>query len=199
MINKLDIFNKFHDYYDEFREDRSNTIKRLKKLYPTPANLTDDEKLFIIMWGKDSFPLLSYLRLKLNNTEKTNNYLEFYNQNLNNAINKYDNIKIDSILHRRVFNDFFIEDVGKIGIFEIPLSITFDSNSNLEFGDFHITILAPIGTNGAYIEELMHDESYSQHLNEWLFPQKTRYKTLFKDYESKEAIIIILGDEKYEI
>lgn len=42
----------------------------------------------------------------------------------------------------------------------------------------------------------MHDESYSQHLNEWLFPQKTRYKTLFKD-ESKEAIIIILGDEKY--
>lgn len=148
------------------------------------------------MWGKDSFPLLSYLRSKLNNTEKTNNYLEFYNQNLNNAINKYDNIKIDSILHRRVFNDFFIEDVGKIGIFETPLSTTFDSNSNLEFGDFHITILAPIGTNGAYIEELMHDESYSQHLNEWLFPQKTRYKTLFKD-ESKEAIIIILGDEKY--
>ncbi len=36
MINKLDIFNKFHDYSDEFREDRSNTIKRLKKLYPTP-------------------------------------------------------------------------------------------------------------------------------------------------------------------
>ena len=79
MIIKLDILSKFHDYSDEFREDKSNTIRRLKILYPTPANLTDDENLFIIMWGKDSFPLLSYLRSKLNNTEKTNNYLEFYN------------------------------------------------------------------------------------------------------------------------
>ena len=193
------ISNKFHDYSNEFQEDRHKVVNELKKLYPTPFNLTDNEKLFIIMWGKDSFPLLSYLRSKLNNTEKTNDYLEFYNENLNNAIDKYDNIKRNSILHRRVFNDFFIEDVGKIGIFETPLSSTFDSNSNLEFGDFHISILAPVGTNGAYIEELMFDESYSQHLNEWLFPENTRYKTLFKDYESKEAIIIILGDEYNEI
>ena len=56
-------------------------------------------------------------------------------------------------------------------------------------------ILAPVGTNGAYIEELMFDESYYQHLNEWLLPQNTRYKTLFKDYDLKEAIIMILGDE----
>ena len=127
--------------------------------------------------------------------EKTDEYLEFYNQCLNNAIDKYDNIKVNSILHRRVFNDFFIEDVGKIGIFETPISATFDSNSNLRFGDFHITILAPVGTNGAYIEELMYDECYSQHLNEWLFHEFTRYRTLFKDYELKEAVILILGDE----
>ena len=63
----------------------------------------------------------------------------------------------------------------------------------MEFGDFHISILAPVGTNGAYIEELMFDESYSQHLNEWLFPENTQYLTLFKDYDLKEAIIIILG------
>ena len=61
-------------------------------------------------------------------------------------------------------------------------------------GDYHIEILAPIGTNGAYIEELMFNEHYYQHLNEWILPQNTIYKTLLKDYELKKAIIIILGD-----
>ena len=36
-----------------------------------------------------------------------------------------------------------------------------------------ISILAPVVTNGAYIEDLMFDESYFQHLNEWLFPENT--------------------------
>lgn len=87
--------------------------RKLKQLYPTPKDLTVDEKQFIIMWGKDSFPLLSYLRSKLTNSEKEDNYLELYNNQLHKAINKYDNIKNNSILHRRVFNDFFIVDVGK--------------------------------------------------------------------------------------
>ena len=195
MMNINRICNNFHDYSDDFEANRIKTTRKLKKLYSTPKSLSIEEKQFLLMWGKDSFPLFSYLRSKLNNGEKIDNYLELYNENLNKAINKYDNLKINSILHRRVFNDFFIEDVGKIGIFETPLSTTFDSNSNLEFGDFHITILAPVGTNGAYIEELMFDESYYQHLNEWLLPQNTRYKTLFKDYDLKEAIIMILGDE----
>ena len=193
MINLKFLQDNFHDYSGDFKRNRGWITNKLKNLYPTPNNLTDDEKQFIIMWGKDSFPLLSYLRSKLNNHDNINEYLELYNETLNNAINKYDNIKINSILHRRVFNDFFIENVGKIGTFETPLSTTFDSNSNLEFGDFHISILAPVGTNGAYIEELMFDESYSQHLNEWLFPENTQYLTLFKDYDLKEAIIIILG------
>lgn len=192
MENINNIQNNFHDYSDDFKKNMVKITRKLKQLYPTPKDLTVDEKQFIIMWGKDSFPLLSYLRSKLTNSEKEDNYLELYNNQLHKAINKYDNIKNNSILHRRVFNDFFIVDVGKIGVFETPLSTTFDSNSNLEFGDYHITILVPIGTNGAYIEELMFDESYSQHLNEWLFPAYTKYKTLFKNYESKEAIIIIL-------
>lgn len=146
------------------------------------------------MWGKDSFPLLSYLRSKLTNSEKEDNYLELYNNQLHKAINKYDNIKNNSILHRRVFNDFFIVDVWKIGVFETPLSTTFDSNSNLEFGDYHITILAPIGTNGAYIEELMFDESYSQHLNEWLFPAILNIKHYLKIMNQKKLLLYLEVD-----
>ncbi|MBQ9161224.1 MAG: hypothetical protein IJ122_07915 [Methanobrevibacter sp.] len=178
----------------DFKKNRVNTTKNLKILYPTPKNLTDDERRFLIMWGIDSFPLLSYLRSKNDNPQNHDSYLEFFNENIQKAINKYDNIKINSILHRRVFDDFFIEDENEIGILNTPLSTTFDSNSNLEFGDYHIEILAPIGTNGAYIEELMFNEHYYQHLNEWILPQNTIYKTLLKDYELKKAIIIILGD-----
>ena len=166
----------------------------MKQLYPTPKDLTVDEKQFIIMWGKDSFPLLSYFRSKLTNSEKEDNYLELYNNQLHKAINKYDNIKNNSILHRRVFNDFFIVDVWKIGVFETPLSTTFDSNSNLEFGDYHITILAPIGTNGAYIEELMFDESYSQHLNEWLFPAILNIKHYLKIMNQKKLLLYLEVD-----
>lgn len=138
--------------------------------------------------------MLSYLRSKSNSNQIHDNYLECFSENINNAINKYDNIKLNSILHRRVFDDFFIEDENKIGIINTPLSTTFDSNSNLDFGDYYIQILAPIGTNGAYIEELMYEEEYYQHLNEWILPKNTIYKTLFKDYELKEAIIIILSE-----
>ena len=55
--------------------------------------------------------------------------------------------------------NFFIVDVGKIGMFETPTSTTFNPEGNKEFGDFHITILAPKGTNGGYIEKLMESET----------------------------------------
>ncbi len=194
MENINNIQNNFHDYSDDFKKNRVKITRKLKQLYPTPKDLTVDEKQFIIMWGKDSFPLLSYLRSKLTNSEKEDNYLELYNNQLHKAINKYDNIKNNSILHRRVFNDFFIVDVWKIGVFETPLSTTFDSNSNLEFGDYHITILAPIGTNGAYIEELMFDESYSQHLNEWLFPAILNIKHYLKIMNQKKLLLYLEVD-----
>lgn len=143
------------------------------------------------MWGIDSFPLLSYLRSRDNHVDE---YLETFHNTLNKGISKYDNIKVNSILFRRVFNDFFIVNEGEVGIFNTPLSTTFDSNSNLDFGDFLIKILAPIGTNGAYIEELMIKGNYSQHLNEWILPTGTIYKTLYKNYSKKLAIIIIMGD-----
>lgn len=195
MKNNKVISNYFKDYTNDFKKDRVITTRNLKTLYPTPKNLTDDEKRFLIMWGIDSSPLLNYLRSKVDNHQNPDNYLEFFNENIKKAINKYDNIKINSILHRRVSNDFFIEDEKEIGVFNSPISTTFDSNSNLAFGDYYIQILAPIGTNGAYIEELMFDEHYYQHLNEWILPQNTIYKTLLKDYQLKKAIIIILGVE----
>ena len=195
MKNNRIISNYFKDYTNDFKKNRVITTRNLKTLYPTPKNLTDNEKRFLIMWGIDSSPLLNYLRSKFDNPQNSDNYLEFFNENIKKAINKYDNIKINSILHRRVSNDFFIEDEKEIGVFNSPLSTTFDSNSNLDFGDYYIQILAPIGTNGAYIEELMFDEHYYQHLNEWILPQNTIYKTLLKDYQLKKAIIIILGVE----
>ena len=82
----------------DFKRNRGGITNKLKNSYPTPNNLTAYEKQFIIIWGKDSVPLLSYLRSKLNNHNNINEYLELYNETLNNAINKYDNIKINSIL-----------------------------------------------------------------------------------------------------
>lgn len=175
MTNIKYLEESFKDYSEDFKKDRKKTMNTLKELYPIPFDLTEDEKKFIIIWGIDSFPLLSYMR---SNSQIVDEYFEKFHNTLNNGISKYHNIKVDSILFRRVFNDFFIEDVGKIGIFNTPLSSTFDSNSNLDFGDFLIKILAPVGTNGAYIGELMNEESYSQHLNEWILPKGTVYKTL---------------------
>ena len=188
-IEKLQ--QSFKDYSKDFKKNRKNAMGMLKELYPIPSNLTDDEKKFFLIWGIDSFPLLSYLRC---NDGHFDEYFEKFHYNLNKGISKYDNIKVNSILFRRVFNDFFIVNEGELGIFNTPLSTTFDSNSNLDFGNHLIKILAPIGTNGAYIEELMLNGNYSQHLNEWILPKGTIYKTLYKDYSRKLAIIIIMGD-----
>ena len=112
---------------------------------------------------------------------------------LNKAINKYDNIKHNTLLHRKSSGDFFIEDVGKIGTFETPISTTFNKNAVKDYGDFHITILAPKGANGVYIEEIMKKGNNKNHnLDEWLLPLGTKYRTLYKNYKTKEAVIILL-------
>lgn len=94
------ILNNFHDYAGDFKRNRSDITRKLKELYPTPDDLDVDEKRFIIMWGKDSFPLLTYLRSKLSNGENEDDYLESYKHKLHTAINKYDDLKINSILHQ---------------------------------------------------------------------------------------------------
>ncbi len=162
------------------------------KTYPQPKNLTQQEKHFIIECGEDSSPLTKFLRkIRKYNTEDEK-YFEFYLKCLNSGLNKYDNLKLDTVLHRRVNENFFIVDVGKVGMFETPTSTTFNPEGNKEFGDFHITILAPKGTNGGYIEKLMENETKRRHLNEWLLLNNTKYKTLYKNYNTKEAVILLI-------
>lgn len=125
-------------------------------------------------------------------TEPFNSYIK----HLNNGINKFNNIKHKTILHRRVSNDFYIADVGEIGIFETPISTSFNDYAikKKNYGDFHITILAPTGSNGAYLEEFMKKYNKDNHDHEeWLLPINTPYKTLYKNYKTKEAVIILLS------
>ena len=76
------------------------------KTYPQPKNLTQQEKHFIIECGEDSSPLTKFLRkIKKYNTEDEK-YFEFYLKCLNSGLNKYDNLKLDTVLHRRVNEEF---------------------------------------------------------------------------------------------
>ena len=192
--NKVEkIISDFHDYGDEFKNGTKKARKILKNLYKIPKNLTPSEINFLITWGNDSGPLNNYLRGQDKIYLNLKKYFIDYVKNLNSAINKYDNIKSNTILHRRVSKDFYIEDVGKEGTFETPISTTFNENAVKDYGEFHITILAPVGSNGAYIEEIMKVENGENHNHdEWLLPINTKYKTLYKNYGSKEAVIILL-------
>lgn len=55
MENINNIQNNFHDYSDDFKKNMVKITRKLKQLYPTPKDLTVDEKQFIIMWGKILF------------------------------------------------------------------------------------------------------------------------------------------------
>ena len=165
----------------------------MNNLYKIPKNLIPSEINFLVTWGEDSGPLNNYLRGNDKVSFDLMRYFANYIKNLNNAINKYSNIKYNTSLHRRVNEDFYIADVGKEGIFTTPISTTFNKNAINNYGEFHITVLAPAGSDGAYIEEIMKRENTENHNHdEWLLPINTKYKTLYKDYGSKEAVIMLL-------
>lgn len=186
--NKENIAN-YKNYAEDFINNYANTKKELMNKYPVPKDLINEEIKFIKTWWLDSTELVYYLR----NTSKIkkSSYFEQYHKLLNSALNKY-NIKENSVLHRRVKKDFFIADEGQIGEFDTPTSTTFNPQGNIGFGEFHITVLAPKGTKGAYLEGVINKNLNKDKLNEWLLPAGTKYKTLIKDYETKEAVILII-------
>ena len=187
------IMKDFHDYGEEFKNGTKKARNILSNLYKIPKNLISSEINFLVTWGEDSGPLNNYLRGNDNVPFDLMKYFIDYIKNLNSAINKYDNIKYNTILHRRVNEDFYVADVGKEGIFKTPISTTFNKNAINNYGEFHITVLAPVGSDGAYIEEIMKRENSENHNHdEWLLPINTKYKTLYKDYGFKEAVIILL-------
>lgn len=185
------LVNQSVDYSRLFSNDYDSAKSFLNRLYPTPKNLNLDEINFIREWANDSGPLNRFLRgdKKSVSMKYFNNYLK----HLNTGLSKYDNIKTSTILHRRVNGGFFIEDQGKIGTFNTPISTTFNKFGNEEYGDYHITIIAPKGSKGAYIDEIILEGNKSTHLDEWLLPIGTKYKTLKIDKESKEAIIKLMS------
>ena len=189
----VNIMKDFHDYGEEFKNGTKKARKILNNLYKIPKNLIPSEINFLVTWGEDSGPLNNYLRGNDKVPFDLMRYFANYIKNLNNAINKYSNIKYNTSLHRRVNEDFYIADVGKEGIFTTPISTTFNKNAINNYGEFHITVLAPAGSDGAYIEEIMKRENSENHNHdEWLLPINTKYKTLYKDYGSKEAVIMLL-------
>lgn len=185
---------EYYDYTKEFSKNANKTRKKLQNEYPIP-NLDVIEEHFIVEWGMDSGPLNRYLRKIDKVSESQKKFFLSYIQRLNKVINKYNNIQHNTLLHRRVSSDFFIEDVGKIGKFETPISTSFNDHAikKKNYGDFHISILAPKDVNGAYLEEIMKKHHGINHNHEeWLLPINTKYKTLYKNYETKEAVIILL-------
>ena len=182
----------YKSYELEFERDLIGTRNKLLELYSIPDNLKSCEVEKLVEYGIDSSWLMEYMRKTRLFSYNEIKYFEDYLFNLNNGINKYDNLKVPTKLDRRVNDDFFIVDVGKIGVFETPVSTTFNPSLNKKFGEFHISILAPIGTNGAYIEGIMQKENFSPHLDEWVLLNNMKYKTLYKNYNSKEAVILIL-------
>lgn len=187
-----ELLKQYKDYNDNFLSNSERTKRQLMKTYPQPKNLNMEEKDFLVRWGRDSSALTNFLRNPVNDSKQLKKYFGVYLKCVNSGLNKYDNIKFDTVLHRKVNDDFFIVDVGKVGMFETPTSTTFNPHGNKEFGDFHITILAHKGTNGGYIEKLMENETKRRHLNEWLLLNNTKYKTLYKNYNTKEAVIILI-------
>lgn len=196
-LNKKYVENLKKEYYDytkEFSKNANKTRKKLQNEYPIP-NLDVIEEHFIVEWGMDSGPLNRYLRKIDKVSESQKKFFSSYIQRLNKGINKYNNIQHNTLLHRRVSSDFFIEDVGKIGKFETPISTSFNDHAikKKNYGDFHISILAPKDVNGAYLEEIMKKHHGINHNHEeWLLPINSKYKTLYKNYETKEAVIILL-------
>lgn len=186
------LMKQYKSYELEFERDLIGTRNKLLELYSIPDNLKSCEVEKLVEYGIDSSWLMEYMRKTRLFSYNEIKYFEDYLFNLNNGINKYDNLKVPTKLDRRVNDDFFIVDVGKIGVFETPVSTTFNPSLNKKFGEFHISILAPIGTNGAYIEGIMQKENFSHHLDEWVLLNNMKYKTLYKNYNSKEAVILIL-------
>lgn len=82
-------------------------------------------------------------------------------------------------------------DVGKTGNLGGFVSTSFNKGDAKKFGDYHIMVFAPKGTNGAYIEETLNKHDEKNHLNEVLFSPEITYTTLYKNHEKKFAIIII--------
>lgn len=184
---------EYYDYTKAFNRNVEKAQKILKQLYPLPK-LIPNEKRFLVEWGIDSGSLNEYLRELYEVSSSQEMYFNSYIKHLNNGINKFNNIKHKTMLHRRVSNDFYIVDVGEIGIFETPISTSFNDYAikKKNYGDFHITILAPTGSNGAYLEEFMKKYDHDNHDHEeWLLPINTPYKTLYKNYKTKEAVIIL--------
>lgn len=186
------LMKQYKSYELEFERDLIGTRNKLLELYSIPDNLKSCEVEKLVEYGIDSSWLMEYMRKTRLFSYNEIKYFEDYLFNLNNGINKYDNLKVPTKLDRRVNDDFFIVDVGKIGVFETPVSTTFNPSLNKKFGEFHISILAPIGTNGAYIEGIMQKENFSPHLDEWVLLNNMKYKTLYKNYNSKEAVILIV-------
>jgi len=185
---------QYYDYTNDFSNNPKGAKEQLQHYYPIP-NLDFIEEHFIVEWGKDSGPLNRYLRKVSKVSESQKKFFSNYLKRLNNGINKYNNIKKNTLLHRRVSSDFYIVDVGKSGKFETPISTSFNDYSidKKGYGEFHISILAPKNSNGAYLEEIMKKHGGKNHNHEeWLLPINTRYKTLYKNYETKEAVIILL-------
>ena len=185
QINELK--SSFKDYNDKFIKNPEETTNMLKRMYPEPM-LTNYEKEIVVQWAEDSSIFNNYIKRfdgKLTGREPKNV------KSLYQIIDKYPNITENTILHRYVRNGFFIVNVGKTGNLGGFVSTSFNQGDAKKFGDYHIMIFAPKGTNGAYIEETLNKHDEKNHLNEVLFSPEIEYTTLYKNHEKKFAIIII--------
>lgn len=186
QINELK--KSFKDYSDDFVKDYKETTNTLKKLYPEPQ-LSNYERENVAQLAKDSTPFNEYLKRV---DGKVVGQEPLFVKSLYEIINRYSNIKENTVLHRYVRGGFFLTNVGKTGTFDRFISTSFNPEDvKKKFGKYHIIIFAPKGANIAYIEETLNKYDGKNHLNEVLFPPETEYVTLYKNHGKKLAIIII--------
>ena len=172
------IMKNYHDYTGV-----QNLFDYLKHIYPEP-NLSKGEIKVIAQWVMDSKLFNDYF------DKKMDGYYENIKM-LNSIIDKYPNIKGNVMLHRYSHEDFFLVDVGKLGIFNRFISTSFTSDKSTQHGEYHTIILAPKGTNGAFIEETLRNFDGNKHLMEEILVYDIEYETLYMNYQTKTAIIQI--------
>ena len=172
------IMKNYHDYTGV-----QNLYDHLKHIYPEP-NLSKGEIKVIAQWVMDSKLFNDYF------DKKMDGYYENIKM-LNSIIDKYPNIKGNVMLHRYSHKDFFLVDVGKPGIFNRFISTSFTSDKSTQHGEYHTIILAPKGTNGAFIEETLRNFDGNKHLMEEILVYDIEYETLYMNYQTKTAIIQI--------
>lgn len=95
------------------------------------------------------------------------------------------------MLHRYSHDDFFLVDVGKKGMFNRFIATSFSEDISKHHGEYHTILLTPKGTNGAFIEETLRNFDGNEHLMEEVLVYDIKYETLYMNYLTKTAVILI--------